>query len=89
MAGELKPVITTLLSPELTATAANHFFAPEVEYTGNTRQDGVEEIEVLKVPIAELSHFLLHLPENTELDLRVPGILWILEKKGFISIGNK
>jgi ADP-ribose pyrophosphatase len=89
MAGDLKPIITALLSPELTATAANHFFAPEVEYSGNVRQDGVEEIEVLKVPIAELDHFLLHLPGNTELDLRVPGILWILEKKGFISTGNK
>ena len=43
-----------------------------------------EEIGVLKIPVDKISDFLLNLPEDTELDLRVPGILWILEKRGLI-----
>lgn len=84
LAENLIPVILAPLCPALTPTEGNHFLAPEVEYVGKQRRDVAEEIEVLKVPIKELGHFLLNLPENTMLDLRVPGILWILERKKFI-----
>ena len=80
----LIPIITTPLSPALTSTRATHFFAPQAEYIGGERKDIAEEIEVLKIPVEKLEDFLLNLPENTELDLRVPGIIWILEKKNLI-----
>ncbi len=84
LAGELIPIMVSPLSPTLTPTEGSHFLAREVEYIGQQREDTAEIIEVLKVPISELGQFLLNPPENTMLDLRVPGILWILEKKKLI-----
>jgi ADP-ribose pyrophosphatase len=84
LAKELIPVVLTPLCPTLTPTEANHFLALNVEYTGNERKDSTEIIEVLKVPVGELADFLLNLPDDTKLDLRVPGVLWVLEKKQLI-----
>jgi len=84
LARELIPIIVSPLSPTLIPTEGSHFLAREIEYIGKQRGDDAEEIEVLKVPISELGQFLLNLPENTMLDLRVPGILWILERKKLI-----
>lgn len=83
-AERLIPIVSVPLCPALTSTQATHFFAPEVEYIGGERKDVAEEIEVLKIPVVELGDFLLNLPENTKLDLRVPGILWILEREKLI-----
>lgn len=84
MAKKLIPVILAPLAPVLTPTEANHFFAPEVEFVGKETKDAAEEIEVLEVPIEELGEFLLNLPKDTKLDLRVPGILWVLERRKLI-----
>ena len=84
LAKELIPIITLPLSPILIATQGTYFLAPEVKFVGNTRKDTGEEIEVLKVPIKEISQFLLNVPKDTKLDIRVPGIIWIIEKKGLI-----
>ncbi len=84
MAGELIPIMPAPECPSLTPTQVNHFFAPNVEYVGKEKEDITEEIEVIKVPIQQVAEFLLNLPEDTELDLMVPGILWILEKKKLI-----
>ncbi len=83
-AKKLIPVISAPNSPELTSTRAVHFFAPEVEFTGEGKRDSTEEIEVLKVPVEKIDDFLLNLPVDAQLDLRVPGILWILERKKLI-----
>ncbi len=83
-ADKLIPVIPTPLCPALTPTRAMHFFAPEVEFTGKEGEDDFAEIEVLKIPANELGEFLLTLPEDTELDIRVLGILWVLQKKDLI-----
>jgi ADP-ribose pyrophosphatase len=83
-AQKLISIIGTPLCPALTPTRATHFFAPEVEFVGEESREVTEEIEVLKVPIEKLDDFLLNLPKDTELDLRVPGILWVLEKRGLI-----
>ena len=80
-AKKLIPIISAPASPALTSTRVSYFFAPEVEYTGNTNREDAEEIEVLKIPIKKIGDFLSNLPEGTELDLKVPGILWILERK--------
>jgi ADP-ribose pyrophosphatase len=84
LAKKLIPIILAPLSPALTPTEAYHFLAPEVEFVEKGRRDTAEEIEVLAVPVEKLSQFLLNLPEDTKLDLRVPGILWILERKRLI-----
>ena len=83
-AKKLVPVISSPLSPALTTTRATHFFAPDVEFTGKTRDEGTEDIKVLKVPVEQVDNFLLNLPAGVELDLRVPGILWVLKKKRLI-----
>lgn len=83
-ADKLIPLIPSPLCPALTPTRAIHFFAPEVEFAGKEARESFEEIEVLRIPVEELDGFLLNLPHGTELDLRVPGILWVLQGKGLI-----
>ena len=78
-------------SPEcavLTPTLVDHFFAPDVEYVGNNDRENTEEIEVIRIPVKECLDFILDVPKGTMIDLRVPGILWILEKKGLIPYLN-
>jgi len=84
MANKLVPIIVAPEDPVLTPTQLSHFLAPDVKFAEEPRSDLVETIEVLKVPIAELRHFFLNLPKNTMLDLRVPGIFWILESMKLI-----
>lgn len=55
-----------------------------MEFVGRGEKEIGEEIEVLKIPVDKISDFLLNLPEDTELDIRVPGILWILQRRGLI-----
>ena len=83
-AKKLIPIIPAPLCPALAATRAMHFLAPEVEFAGRESEEIEEGIEVLKVPVEELDDFLLNLPEDTELDLRVLGILWVLQMKKLI-----
>ena len=83
-AERLIPITAVPLCPALTATRATHFFAPKAKFVGKENRDATEQIEVLKVPVEEVDNFLLNLPEDTELDLRVPGILWILQRKKLI-----
>ena len=83
-AERLIPIISVPLCPALTPTRATHFFAPKAKFIGEESRDTTEEIEVLKVPVERLDDFLLNIPEDTELDLRVPGILWVLQKKGLL-----
>jgi len=83
-AGRLIPIISVPVSPVLTPTRATHFLAPEVEFVGRRGREIGEQIEVLKIPVDKISDFLLNLPEDTELDVRVPGILWILQKRGLL-----
>lgn len=83
-AKKLFPIISLPLCPVLTPTTATHFFAPEVEFVAKGKKEVTEEIEVLKVPVEKVDDFLLNLPQDTKLDLRVPGILWVLERKRLI-----
>ena len=83
-AGKLIPVISVPLCPALTPTRAIHFFAPEVKFAGRESKEIGEEIEVLKVTAKEIDDLLLNLPQDAELDLRVPGILWVLQRKKLI-----
>ena len=84
-AKELIPVFLSPLSAALTGTRAMHFFAPDVEFVDTAVGDGIEEIEVVTVPVDKAEEFMLNLPEGVELDLRVPGILWMLRQKGLLA----
>jgi ADP-ribose pyrophosphatase len=84
LAKRLIPIMSAPECSVLTSTKVNHFLAPDVEFVGQQRQDTTEEIEVLRVPVGGLADFFLGLPPDTMLDLRVPGILWILEKRKLI-----
>lgn len=83
-ARELIPVFLSPLSSALTGTRAMHFFAPNAERAGEADAMDPEEIELLKVPVGRVDEFLLNLPEGVELDLQVPGILWLLRQKGLL-----
>jgi ADP-ribose pyrophosphatase len=83
-AEKLIPIISVPLCPALTFTKATYFFAHEVEFVGKKRKEDMENIEVLKIPIKKIDDFLLNLPQDTELDIRVLGILWVLERKKLI-----
>lgn len=85
LAGRLIPIETTPECTVLTSSRVKHYLAPDVEYRGGQSLDDAEVIEVLKIPLKNLSDFLFNLPPDTTLDLRVTGILWILEKKGLIK----
>lgn len=85
-AEKLIPVISAPQCPDLTPTRGSHFFAPGAKFMGEESRHTTEQIEVLRVPIEKLRSFLLNIPEDTELDLRVPGTLWILEKKGLLQL---
>lgn len=83
-AKELIPVVSVPLTPDFTATRATHFFAPNVELTGKGFIDVPEVIEVIKVPADQLGDFFLNVPPDTEIDLRVPGLIWILRQRKLI-----
>lgn len=83
-AGEIIPVFLSPLSSALTGTRAMHFFAPHAELVGEAAAKDPEEIDVLKVPVRQVDEFLLSLPDGVELDLQVPGILWLLRRKGLL-----
>jgi ADP-ribose pyrophosphatase len=88
LAKELIPIMLAPEDPVLTPTEVSHFFVPNAEYVGKEEKHVGEEIEVLKIPIDKLADFLLNLPNETMLDLRVPGILWVLEKRNLIKLGR-
>ncbi|MFC1925220.1 NUDIX hydrolase [Chloroflexota bacterium] len=83
-AGDMIPIISVPLTPDFTATRATHFFAPDVELTGEGFTDVPEVIEVIKVPLEQLGDYFLNIPADTEIDLRVPGLLWILKQRKLI-----
>ena len=83
-AKRLVPILTAPTNPVLAPLSALYYYAPEVEYTGNKNRDIAEEMEIITVPKDKLDEFLLNIPDDTELDLRVPGIIRMLEAKGLI-----
>jgi len=83
-AAEMVPVFLSPLSAALTSTRAMHYFAPGAVFTGKSTGEDIEAIEVLTVPASEVDAFMMNLPEGLELDLQVPGILWMLRQKGLI-----
>jgi ADP-ribose pyrophosphatase len=45
--------------------------------------ENAEDITVLKVPLSKLSRFLAHPPKNSEIDLKLFGVLYLLQKHGY------
>ena len=84
LAKELIPVMSVPLTPAMASTHAMHYFAPGVEFRGKTADKDIEEIEVVKVRLDHVADYLLNLPRGIELDLRVPGILWVMQQRGII-----
>jgi 8-oxo-dGTP pyrophosphatase MutT (NUDIX family) len=84
LAKELIPVMAVPLTPAMAPTSAMHYYAPDVEYTGLPTGKDIEEIEVVKVKLDRVADYLLNLPPGVELDLRVPGILWVMQQRKLI-----
>jgi len=61
-----------------------YYFAPDVKYKGGNKTDIAEDIEIITVPVGSLYKLFTDLPDDTELDLRVPGIIWLVEKMGLL-----
>lgn len=83
-AKELIPVMSVPLTPAMASTHAMHYYAPDVEYSGHPTGKDIEEIEVVKVKLSHVQDYLLNLPPGVELDLRVPGILWVMQQRKMI-----
>ena len=83
-ANELVLFLSVPTCPGLSSSTVGFYFAPEVEYTGDVKRDIAEEMEILTIPKNDLPKFLLNLPDNTILDLKVPGIIWLLATKRLI-----
>lgn len=86
LAKNLEFIMKAPESPGLLATSLSHYLARDVEYTGKAKRDAAEQIEVIKIPLSKVGDFLLNPPPDTSIDLRVPGILWYLEKKQVIGL---
>ena len=84
VAGKLIPVLTAPTSPVMAPTTSIYYFAPGVVYTGGENRDAGEEMDVITVPGDSIDRFLLDLPEDTALDLRVPGIILLMRARGLI-----
>ena len=84
IAKNLIPIIYSPAFPSMTSIRDRYFFASEAEYVGKDNVDYAEEIEVITVPKDNLYKFLSGLPSDTEFDLRVPGIIWLLEKQNYL-----
>jgi len=84
LAKELIPIMSVPLAPAMAATHAMHYYAPAVEYSGQPTGKDIEEIEVVKVKVKHAADYLLNLPGGVELDLRVPGILWVMQQRKLI-----
>jgi len=85
LARELIPILRAPESPALISTGLSHYLAPGVVWIGCTNPDFAENIEVIKIPLNKVKDYLLNLPPDTCIDLRVPGILWFLEKSGSLK----
>jgi ADP-ribose pyrophosphatase len=83
-AGKLVPIITAPTNPVLSPITSVYYFAPDVIYTGGEDRDAGEEMDIITVPKDDIGQFLLHLPENTVIDLRVAGIILIMQAKGMV-----
>ena len=83
-ASHVIPVMLSPLSAALTSTRAMHFFAPGARRVEMPTHADIEGIEVIRVPQGRVDEFLLNLPDGVELDLRVPGILWVMKQKGLL-----
>jgi len=84
VARKLIPILSAANSPGVTPLIAKYYFTSEAEYIGNHNKEISEDIEVITVPKNNLHQFLAKLPDDTELDLRVPGIVWMLESEGLL-----
>ena len=84
VATRLIPVLTAPTNPVIAPTTSRYYLAPDVECVGGENRDTGEEMEIIIVPKDEIGRFLLDLPENTALDLRVPGIILLMQEMGLI-----
>lgn len=69
-------------NPVLSPMMSHYYLAKDVKFMGERNLDPEEEIEVILVPLDKVKEFFLNLPQDTELDLSVLGVLWLLEAKG-------
>lgn len=83
-AKKLIKIIEGPFNAGMTGDIAVVFFAPDVEYAQEQNLDDSEEIEVIKVPLKKLVHFITHSSKGVLVDLKILGYLPILKEKGLI-----
>lgn len=83
-AGKMTPVLSLHTSPDLSPIKSTCYFASDLRYTGGNTPDHTEEIEILTIPVEDLYSLFTHMPDNTSLDYRVPGIIWMLQQRKLI-----
>ena len=59
------------------------FLAENARKVREPDHENAEDITVLKIPLSRLYHFLTHPPKNSEVDLKLFGVPYLLEKHGY------
>lgn len=83
-ADKIIPVFKCLISPASLPAIASYYFAPDVVYIHPPKGDGVEEIEIIEVPLEELVDFICRESEKGKVCERVSAVIPILKHKGLI-----
>jgi ADP-ribose pyrophosphatase len=72
------------LDPGVLENFGHIFFAKDAEYNGGENREDLEFIEVIKIPLNELSNFLFNPPKGCVVDLRVFGAWKVIKEKKLI-----
>ena len=85
-AKKIIPVFKYSISPAVSIHEGSFYFAPDVDHVGGNETDGVEEIEVVKVPLKELVNYIQEQGKKMKTSSRILAIAPILQKKGLIEL---
>ncbi len=85
-AKKMIPVFKYSISPGTSTQEGSFYFAPDAVYVGGNETDGVEEIEVIKVPLKKLVGYIEEQGEKIKISSRILAILPILKEKGLIKL---
>lgn len=80
------PVFKYSVSPATSTHEGSFYFAPDVDYIGGNETDGVEEIEVVKVPLKKLVSYVQAQGKKMKISDRILAIVPILQEKGLIQL---
>ena len=77
-------IVQYTINPSTSTETGSFYFAPDAVFVGGNVGDGIEEIEVVKVPLAELVDFVEKQSKKMRVSDRILAAFPILKQKGLI-----